>query len=71
MKSCVGVAPLAQRLLAVAGTERLVWGSDWPFISHETQATFGQTLDWFSEWIPDRTMRQAIGHTGMALHRCL
>jgi predicted TIM-barrel fold metal-dependent hydrolase len=59
---------LARKFLAAAGTERLLWGSDWPWTSHENRFTYRDTIRWLEEWIPDRATRDAIDQTGMALH---
>lgn len=55
------VAPIAQALVA-QGTERLLWGSDWP---HPTEATEAMPddadlLDLLLGWAPDPGARQAI-----------
>ena len=59
----------ARELLKVAGPERLVWGSDAPFASFESQVTYQQTLDDFAEWVPDPKQRRKIGaETPMKLY---
>jgi predicted TIM-barrel fold metal-dependent hydrolase len=55
----------AQRLLAVAGPERLLWGSDAPFIGHEHRPPYAQALRSFEELVPDARQRYAIGLTGL------
>lgn len=55
----------AQRLLAVAGTERLLWGSDAPFIGHEHRPPYREALRSFEELVPDARQRYAIGLTGL------
>ena len=55
----------AQRLLAVAGTERLLWGSDAPFVGHEPRPTYGDALRSFEELVPDARQRHAIGLTAL------
>jgi predicted TIM-barrel fold metal-dependent hydrolase len=55
----------AHRLLAVAGTERLLWGSDAPFVGHEHRLTYGDALCWFEELVPDARQRHAIGLTAL------
>lgn len=55
----------AQRLLAVAGPERLLWGSDAPFIGHEHRPSYGEALRSFEELVPDARQRYAIGLTGL------
>ncbi len=65
----VDVAPLARRLLAEAGTERLLWGSDWPFTRFEDQVTYGSTQNRFKAWVPDAAQRDAIHATARKLYR--
>jgi len=51
----------ARELLKVAGPERIVWGSDAPFASFESQVTYQQTLDDLIDWVPDPVARRQIG----------
>jgi predicted TIM-barrel fold metal-dependent hydrolase len=51
----------ARELLKVAGPERLVWGSDAPFVGFESTTTYQQTLDDFVDWVPDPAVRHQIG----------
>jgi predicted TIM-barrel fold metal-dependent hydrolase len=55
----------AQRLLSVAGPERLLWGSDAPFIGHEHRPSYGDILREFEELVPDARHRHAIGLTAL------
>jgi predicted TIM-barrel fold metal-dependent hydrolase len=57
----------ARRLLAVAGPERLLWGSDAPFIGHEHRPPYGDALRLFEELVPDARQRHAIGLTALRL----
>jgi predicted TIM-barrel fold metal-dependent hydrolase len=57
----------AQRLLAVAGPERLLWGSDAPFIGHEHRPEYGEALRLFEELVPDARQRHDIGLTALRL----
>ena len=59
---------LSRTFLSAAGAERLLWGSDWPWTSHENRFTYRDTIKWFEEWIPERAVREAIGQSGLALH---
>jgi predicted TIM-barrel fold metal-dependent hydrolase len=54
-----------QKLLATAGPERLIWGSDAPFIGHEHRPGYGEALRLFEELVPDARQRHAIGLTGL------
>lgn len=62
-------AALAARLLREAGTERMLFGSDWPFVGHEDELSFGQTIGWFERFIPDPAQREQIGRTAARLYR--
>jgi predicted TIM-barrel fold metal-dependent hydrolase len=55
----------ARRLLSVAGTERLLWGTDAPFIGHEHRPPYGEALRRFEELVPDPRQRHAIGLTAL------
>ena len=59
---------LAQALLANLGPERLLWGSDCPFVGHESQVTFQDTLDEFVAWVPDAATRRGISDTALKLY---
>jgi len=56
-------APLryARKLLEVAGGERLMWGSDWPFAAFEDKVKYADTIAAFHEWMPDPATREKIG----------
>lgn len=58
----------AQRLLAVAGPERLLWGSDAPFIGHEHRPPYSEALRLFEELVPDARQRHAIDLTALRLY---
>jgi predicted TIM-barrel fold metal-dependent hydrolase len=51
----------AHALIRVAGGERLVWGSDWPFAAFEDKVTYADTLAAFRDWVPDPLLRAQIG----------
>ena len=55
------VAPLA-RALVEQGTERLLWGSDWPHPTEtaETMPDDADLLDLLLAWIPDATARRVV-----------
>jgi D-galactarolactone isomerase len=55
------VAPIARALVA-QGTERLLWGSDWPHPTEtaETMPDDADLLDLLLAWAPDLAARQAI-----------
>lgn len=59
---------IAQALLKHAGAERLVWGSDCPFIGYESAITFQDTINDFYEWVPDVATRRVISNTALKLY---
>jgi predicted TIM-barrel fold metal-dependent hydrolase len=58
----------ADRLVQVAGPERLLWGSDCPFVGHESSLTFGDTLRAFQQWVPSPQVRRKISDTALRLY---
>ena len=67
-KSVTLAREAAQCLLQNAGTERLVWGSDCPFIGHESTETFGDARDALAAWVPDARMRRELSDTALKLY---
>lgn len=59
---------LTQRLLDAAGTERLVWGSDWPFVAAHEQYSYQDALDSFIAAVPDAAARREISETALRLY---
>lgn len=43
-----------------AGSERLLWGSDWPWTQHPEISDYAETRRWLDEWIADPTVRSQI-----------
>lgn len=58
---------VAARLLADAGPERLLWGSDAPFVNHEASMSFGDALDLYYRLVPDAAIRRTIDETARTL----
>jgi predicted TIM-barrel fold metal-dependent hydrolase len=58
----------ANQLVQHAGAERLVWGSDCPFVGHEAAVTYRDTLNTFAEWVPDPAIRRAMSATALKLY---
>ncbi len=54
----------AQDLLARFGPERLLWGSDAPFVGHETTTSYRMSVDLLNHIIPDAATRRAVSETG-------
>jgi predicted TIM-barrel fold metal-dependent hydrolase len=62
-------AQYAAALVRVAGGERLVWGSDWPFAAYEDTVTYASTIATLREWVPDPALRRQIcGETPLRLY---
>ncbi|SDR61598.1 Predicted metal-dependent hydrolase, TIM-barrel fold [Rhizobiales bacterium GAS191] len=51
--------PLHEALLEAA-PERLLWGSDWPYVRLQPIPDAGRLLDLFHDWTPDETLRRRI-----------
>jgi 2-pyrone-4,6-dicarboxylate lactonase len=53
------IAPLVDAFVA-NNPERIVWGSDWPFLSHLDAVTYPQVLGLVETWVPDAATRRRI-----------
>jgi len=51
-------------LLRRFGPGKLLWGSDAPFVGHEQAIDYRGTVALFRRWVPDASVRQAIGENG-------
>lgn len=58
---------VAARLLAEAGGERLLWGSDAPFVGKEGAVSYGETLAQFQDLVPDPAVRRRISDAALRL----
>ena len=56
------------RLLAAAGPERLLWGSDWPFSGFEQSMSYGRAVQAYHALVPDGAIRAAIDRSGLAFY---
>jgi predicted TIM-barrel fold metal-dependent hydrolase len=54
----------AQDLLRRFGPEKLLWGSDTPFIGHEQVASYALAIERFRLCVPDPVQRSAIDENG-------
>jgi predicted TIM-barrel fold metal-dependent hydrolase len=59
---------VAKRLLEAVGPDRLLWGSDCPFVGHEKAVTYQDTLDSFRAWVPSQEARRRISDTALKLY---
>lgn len=55
-------------LLDKYGTDRLVWGSDAPFVGHEGAVTYQDRIDSYVYAIPSNATRRAIDRTALKLY---
>ena len=58
----------AAKLLNAAGPERLLWGSDAPFVGHEGKVDYVSALRAFEALVPDAKTRRAISDSGVKLY---
>jgi predicted TIM-barrel fold metal-dependent hydrolase len=59
----------ARALLRVAGPDRLVWASDCPFVGHESEIRYQDTIDWLVDCVPDPAARRKLfGETALKLY---
>jgi predicted TIM-barrel fold metal-dependent hydrolase len=61
-------ATFAARLVASAGPDRLLWGSDWPFAAFEDKVTYAGVLEDYRHYVPDASTRQAIDRTALSFY---
>jgi predicted TIM-barrel fold metal-dependent hydrolase len=57
-----------QDLLAKVGPERLLWGSDAPFVGHEGEVTYARVVEEFHRAVPDAAMRDALGRSAYSFY---
>jgi len=58
----------AAKLLQEAGPERLLWGSDCPFVGHESSLTYADTISTFAQWVPSAQARRRITDTALQFY---
>lgn len=58
----------ARALLSAVGPERLLWGSDAPYVGCEADMDYGRALALFHRIVPDAKVRKAISDTGLRLY---
>jgi predicted TIM-barrel fold metal-dependent hydrolase len=54
-------------LLGRVGTDRLIWGTDAPFVGHEGTVTYQDVVDSYTRAIPSAATRRAIDRTALGL----
>jgi predicted TIM-barrel fold metal-dependent hydrolase len=65
----VSAASLAQMYLREAGPERLLWGSDWPWVGHEGRHSMAAMIAALHEWIPEAAIRARIDANALSMYR--
>jgi predicted TIM-barrel fold metal-dependent hydrolase len=56
-------------LVRVCGPDRLMWASDCPFVGHEADVRYQQTIDWLVDCVPDADARRKIfGETALKFY---
>jgi len=55
-----GATEVLDGLMARVGPDRLVWGSDCPFVGKEDAVTYQQTIDWVHDALPDDAARRKV-----------
>jgi len=58
---------VAEALLARVGTDRLLWGSDAPFVGYEKRLAYPDVLRTYRAWVPDAPRRAEIDRTALKL----
>ena len=59
---------IAADLVARVGTDRLLWGSDAPFVGYEKRVTYDRVLASCYRWLPDPRLRAEIDRTALDLY---
>ena len=64
-----GAADVLRLLVSELGDERLVWGSDCPFVGEESRISYSQTIEWLKQTLPDpATQRRVMSENAIALY---
>ncbi|MCW2351062.1 putative TIM-barrel fold metal-dependent hydrolase [Sphingobium sp. B11D3B] len=59
---------VADHLVSRVGTDRLLWGSDAPFVGYERRIGYEQVLASYRRWVPDPAQRAQICRTALKLY---
>ena len=59
---------VAPDLLARVGPQRLLWGSDAPFVGYEKRVTYSRVLESYARWVPGPATRAEIDRTALDLY---
>ena len=61
-------AQLGTALLASVGTDRVIWGSDWPFVAAHEGYAYSEAIQSFLAAVPDTLQRRQISETALRLY---
>jgi len=61
-------AEYTRDLLARFGPGKLLWGSDSPFVGHESTASYAQVVEDFHYAVPDADTRDALGQSAYSFY---
>ena len=61
-------ASYGQELLRAHGPDRLLWASDCPFVGHEKDVRFQQTIDDVLAWVPENARDKVFAGNALALY---
>lgn len=59
LKDFSDIQPLAEAFVA-NNPDRIIWGTDWPFLSHLDAVTYPQLMELFEQWVPAAENRRKI-----------
>jgi predicted TIM-barrel fold metal-dependent hydrolase len=59
---------IAADLIVRVGTDRLLWGSDAPFVGYEKRVSYDRVLASYDRWLPDPRLRAEIDRTALDLY---
>jgi predicted TIM-barrel fold metal-dependent hydrolase len=56
------LTPYTEQLIDTFGTERCLWGADWPYLNHKNRDAihYGELLNNLAYWVPDARQRHRI-----------
>jgi len=69
LEPAMPASELAPLFLREAGADRLLWGSDWPWVAHEGQCTYADLIRDYQGWVPDAKDRARIDQNALSLYR--
>jgi len=59
---------VAAEIVRRIGTDRLLWGSDAPFVGYERRIRYEEVLASYRRWVPDAARRAEIDRTALKLY---